>query len=192
MNIAFLCKLKSTLRYQVAPKTVSTLRTYTVFTRKYSTKISSRDTVQNPMDIFAVKSTSLFSHVCRQRNSEVLLDRDLASFLEQKCGWTNPLSVSSPAVFFKLVGATNLITTHTLSKQLPHNAALGIKFKKIKDAFPLAAQVEIDYAIECLCRHYYFVQDKSTQRDGFVPQAEFDSMHRRLQRGFGPGDCRME
>jgi hypothetical protein len=50
----------------------------------------------------------------------------------------------------------------------------------MKATFPLAAQVEIDYAIECLCRHYYFVQDKTIERDGAVPQASFNKMQNSL------------
>ena len=180
INIAFLCILKSTLSYKVARKTVSTLKAYVAFTRKYSTQISSRDTVQNAMKIFADDSTSLFSHVCRQKSAEVRLEGDLASFLEQKCGWTNPTAASSPAVFFKLVGACNLITAHTLAKQVHRTKALRDKFDKVKDAFPLGAQVEIDYALECLSRHYYFVQDKGADLDGFVTQVQFDAMKRAL------------
>jgi hypothetical protein len=182
MNIAFLCILKSSLKYKVATKAVSTLKAYVAFTRRYSTQISSRDTVQNAMKVFSPESTSLFSHVCRQRSGEVRLEGDLVLFLEQKCGWTDVTAASSPAVFFKLIGACNLITAHTLAKQAERTAALREKVDKVKDAFPLGAQVEVDYALECLSRHYYFVQDKGAALDGFVTQAEFDAMQRALKK----------
>jgi len=180
LNIAFLCILKSMLTYRVAIRAKSTLKAYVAFARRYSTQISSRDTVPNPMKMFEDDSASLFAHACRRRASEVRLDGDLLVFLEQKCGWTNPTAASSPAVFFKLVGACNLITAHTLAKQVQRTPALRVKFDKVKDAFPLGAQVEVDYALECLSRHYYFVQDKGAALDGFVPQAKFDALERRL------------
>lgn len=180
INIGFLCKLKSSMTYTVAKNTANTLQMYVTFTRKHATHINSRDTVKNPMHMFKSDCTSLFAYVCRQRNMEVDLDGDLVSFFEQKCGWTRPTSASSPAVFFKMIGASNLITAHTLARQIRCKAALGEKLEQTKACFPLAAQVEIDYALECLCRHYYFVQDKTAEPDGFVRKSDFDNMQRQL------------
>ena len=182
MNIAFLCKLKSTLTYTVVKKAQNTLQMYTVFTRKHSTEIHSRDTVQNAMEMFPNASTSLFSHLCKEQTVRVSLDADLQEFLQQKCGWTNATSASSPAVFFSMVGARNLITAHTLAKQLRPTTALNAKVEDVKAAFPLAAQVEIEYALECLCRHYYFVQDKTIERDGLMKKSEFEKYKRKHEK----------
>ena len=190
INIGFLCKLKSSMTYTVAKNNANTLQMYVNFTRKHATQINSRDTVKNPMHMFKGNCTSLFAYVCRQRNMEVDLDSDLASFFEQKCGWTRPTSASSPAVFFKMIGASNLITAHTLARQIRCKAALGEKLEQTKAMFPLAAQVEIDYALECLCRHYYFVQDKTAEPDGFVRKSDFDQMQRQLRKELREANAR--
>ena len=81
-----------------------------------------------------------------------------------------------------MIGASNLITAHTLARQIQCKTALDEKLEQTKTMFPLGAQVEIDYALECLFRHYYFVQDKTADRDGFVRKEDFDSMHRQLRK----------
>ena len=182
MNIAFLCQLKSSLNYNVVKKATNTLKMYTIFTRKHSTEIHSRDSVQNPMRMFAESSTSLFSHLCKEQVKAVSLDEDLQEFLQQKCGWTNARSASSPAAFFNMVGARNLITAHTLAKQLRGTTALTVKVDDVKAAFPLAAQVEIEYALECLCRHYYFVQNKTIERDGLMKTEIFEAYKRKQEK----------
>lgn len=182
LNIGFLCALKGSMTYTVAKKSANTLQMYVTFTRKHATQIHSRDTVKNPMQMFKGTSSSLFAYVCRQRNMEVDLGADLEAFFEQKCGWTSPSKASSPAVFFKMIGASNLITAHTLARQIQCKTALGEKLEQAKAMFPLGAQVEIDYALECLCRHYYFVQDKTAERDGFVRKEDFESMQRQLRK----------
>lgn len=192
MNIGFLCKLKSSMSYAVAKNNANTLQMYVNFTRKHATHINSRDTVKNPMHMFKSDSTSLFAHVCRQRSKEIDLDHDLVSFFEQKCGWSRPTSASSPAVFFKMIGASNLITAHTLARQIRCKAALGEKLEQTKAIFPLAAQVEIDYALECLSRHYYFVQDKTVDPDGFVRKQDFDAMQRKLRQELREANARAE
>jgi hypothetical protein len=78
-----------------------------------------------------------------------------------------------------MVGARNLITAHTLAKQLRPTTVLHAKVEDVKAAFPLAAQVEIEYALECLCRHYYFVQDKTIERDGLMKKSEFETYKRK-------------
>lgn len=192
INIGFLCKLKSSMSYTVARNSANTLQMYVNFTRKHATQINSRDTVKNPMHMFKSNCTSLFAYVCRQRNIEMDLDNDLASFFEQKCGWTRPTSASSPAVFFKMIGAGNLITAHTLARQIRCKAALGEKLEQTKAMFPLAAQVEIDYALECLCRHYYFVQDKTAEPDGFVRKHDFETMQRQLRQQLREANARAD
>jgi hypothetical protein len=182
VNLGFLCTLKSSLNYRVLKNATNTLQMYVTFTRKHSTQISSRDTVQNAMEMFPAKSGSLFSYLCNQRRAEVELDADLATFFKQKCGWVNADSARSPAMFFNMIGASNLITAHTLAKQLQRKTALNDRVEQVKAVFPLAAQVEIDYALDCLCRHYYFVQDKTIERDGLVTMQEFSKMKRRLEK----------
>jgi hypothetical protein len=181
INIGFLCKLKSTLTYKVGKG--NTIAAYTSFTRKHATNVNSRDNVENKMEMFADGSTSLFAHICRGQQASAGIDNELASFLRNKCGWTNAASASSPAVFFALLGVRNLITAHTLAKRsrVPRSK-YSVELEKVKDSFPLAAQVEIDYALECLCRHYYFAQDKSAVQDDVVPRAEFERMQRKLRK----------
>ncbi len=144
--------------------------------------MNNRDNVKNEMEMFAENSTSLFAHLCRARQETAGIDQELGAFLQNKCGWTNATSASSPAVFFALLGVRNLITAHTLAKRCsgaPNK--YNTELEKVKDTFPLAAQVEIDYALECLCRHYYFAQDKSAVEDDVVPRAEFERMQRNLR-----------
>jgi hypothetical protein len=192
INIGFLCKLKSSMTYTVAKNNANTLKMYVNFTRKHATQINSRDTVKNPMQMFKGNCTSLFSYVCRQRNLELDFDNDLTSFFEQKCGWTSPTQASSPAVFFKMIGAGNLITAHTLARQIKCKASLGEKLEQTKSMFPLAAQVEIDYALECLCRHYYFAQDTTAEPEGFVRKQDFDIMQRKLREQLREANARAE
>ena len=182
VNLGFLCKLKSSLNYRVLKNATNTLKMYITFTRKHSTQISSRDTVENTMQMFPDSSGSLFAHLCQQTHEKVVLDNDLAMFFKQKCGWVNAQSASSPGIFFNMIGASNLITAHTLAKQLQRKTALNDKVELVKATFPLAAQVEIDYALECLCRHYYFVQDKTIERDGLVTIQSFLKMKRGLEK----------
>jgi len=181
INIGFLCKLKSSLTYKVGK--ASTIALYTAFTRKHATNVNSRDNVKNEMQMFADGSTSLFAHLCRGRHETNGIDDELASFLRNKCGWTNAASASSPAMFFAMLGVRNLITAHTLAKRNKGaKSKYSVELEKVKDSFPMAAQVEIDYALECLCRHYYFVQDKSAVQDDVVPRAEFERMQRKLRK----------
>lgn len=183
-NIGFLCKLKSSLTYLVAKgrARANTIAAYIAFTRKHATHVNSRDNVKNEMEMFADTSTSLFAHMCRARQATGGVDEELGSFLQNKCGWTNARSASSPAIFFALVGVRNLITAHTLAKRCSGGPnKYSAELDKMKDSFPLAAQVEIDYALECLCRHYYFAQDKSAVQDDVVPRAEFERMQRKLR-----------
>ena len=181
INIGFLCKLKSSLTYKVGK--ASTIAAYNAFTRKHATNVNSRDNVKNEMEMFADGSTSLFAHLCRGRQEKSGIDDELASFLRNKCGWTNAASASSPAVFFAMLGVRNLITAHTLAKRNKGaKSKYSVELEKVKDSFPLAAQVEIDYALECLCRHYYFAQDKSAVQDDVVPRAEFERMQRKLRK----------
>jgi hypothetical protein len=95
-------------------------------------------------------------------------------------------------VFFKMIGAGNLITAHTLARQIKSKASLGEKLEQTKSMFPLAAQVEIDYALECLCRHYYFAQDTTAEPDGFVRKQDFDSMQRKLREQLREANARAE
>jgi hypothetical protein len=136
--------------------------------------------VKNPITMFRAGSSSLFAHLCTQRHEDTTFEPDIQTFLTQTCGWTNADSASSPAVFFKMIGASNLITAHSFAMQLQRKSPLTSKFEEVKATFPLAAQVEIDYGIECLCRHYYFVQDKTVERDGAVPEASFNRMKNSL------------
>lgn len=185
INIGFLCKLKSSLTYNVAEgrARANTIAAYIAFTRKHATHVNSRDNVKNEMEMFADTSTSLFACMCRAKQATGGVDEELGSFLQNKCGWTNARSASSPAIFFALLGVRNLITAHTLAKRCsgaPNK--YSAELDKMKDSFPLAAQVEIDYALECLCRHYYFAQDKSAVQDDVVPRAEFERMQRKLRK----------
>lgn len=186
INIGFLCWLKSSLTYnwvQGRARAKNTIPAYIAFTRRHATHVNSRDNVKNDMQMFPDTSTSLFAHLCRARQTSAGVDEELGLFLQNKCGWTNATSASSPAVFFALLGVQNLITAHTLAKRCsgaPNKYSTEIE--KVKDTFPLAAQVEIDYALECLCRHYYFAQDKSAVQDDVVTRAEFDRMKRKLQK----------
>ena len=185
INIGFLCKLKSSLSYGGGQRRAraNTIAAYIAFTRKHATHVNSRDNVKNDMEMFTDESSSLFAHLCRARQATAGVDEDLGAFLQNKCGWTNATSASSPAVFFALLGVRNLITAHTLAKRCsgaPNK--YSVELEKVKDTFPLAAQVEIDYALECLCRHYYFVQDKSAVQDDVVPRAEFERMQRKLRK----------
>ena len=49
-----------------------------------------------------------------------------------------------------MIGASNLITENTLSRQIRYKTAFGEKLEETKMMFPLATQVEIDYVFECL------------------------------------------
>jgi hypothetical protein len=181
VNIGFLSNLKSSLTYRAANNSANTLKMYVAFTRKHATQVNSRDTVRNPMRMFSDTSTSLFSYTCKQRSKEMDLDDDLTSFFEQRCGWSNTDRACSPAVFFKMVGARNLISAHTLARQVDRKSALSDKCEETKAVFPLAAQVEINYAMECLRRHYYFVQDKTVAGHEFVRREDFDKMKQKLE-----------
>jgi len=180
INIGFLCILKRALDYVVSPNAVDTIKLYETFYRKSSSQIHSRQSVKNSMTMFGKGSSSLFAHLCIKRNEDTAFEADIQTFLTQTCGWTNADSASSPAVFFKMIGASNLITAHSFARQLQRKTPLTSKFEDIKATFPLAAQVEIDYAVECLCRHYYFVQDKTIERDGAVSEASFNKMKNSL------------
>ncbi len=70
------------MTYTVARNNTNMLQMYVNFTRKHDTQINSRDTVKNPIQMFKSNCTSLFVYVCKQRNMEVDLDSDLASFFE--------------------------------------------------------------------------------------------------------------
>jgi len=123
------------------------------------------------MEMFPASSRSLFALLCRQRHKEVVLGDDLANFFKHTCGWVEAQSASSPGIFFNMIGAINLSTAQRLAKQLQRRTALNDQVDKVKATFPLAAQAEIDYALECLCRHLKRGPEKQLNDAKKVPVA---------------------
>ena len=83
----------------------------------------------------------------------VEIDNAFQTFLFETCGWQDCNEPQSPAMFFRLMGVSNVKTGCLISSAMVKNP--NPRFESIKKSFPLNAQVEIDYAVAALAATIY-------------------------------------
>lgn len=83
----------------------------------------------------------------------VKLDDAFQTFLFETCGWQDCNAPQSPAMFFRLLGVSNVKTGCLISSSMAKTP--NARFDAIKKSFPLNAQVEIDYAVAALAATMY-------------------------------------
>jgi hypothetical protein len=105
---------------------------------------------------FPAPSKTLFARLCKQMSKEthtVKLDDAFQTFLFETCGWKDCNAPQSPAMFFRLLGVSNVKTGCLISSSMAKTP--NARFDAIKKSFPLNAQVEIDYAVAALAATMY-------------------------------------
>jgi hypothetical protein len=83
----------------------------------------------------------------------VKIDDAFETFLFETCGWKGCNEAQSPAMFFRLLGVSNVKTGCLISSTMVKTP--NARFDSIKQSFPLNAQVEIDYAVAALAGTIY-------------------------------------
>ena len=83
----------------------------------------------------------------------VKIDDTFETFLFETCGWKGCNEPQSPAMFFRLLGVSNVKTGCLISSSMVKTP--NARFESIKKSFPVNAQVEIDYAVAALAATIY-------------------------------------
>ena len=108
------------------------------------------------VQMFPKGSKTLFARLCKDMSKEtqtVKIDDAFETFLFETCGWKGCNEPQSPAMFFRLLGVSNVKTGCLISSSMVKNP--NARFDGIKKSFPLNAQVEIDYAVAALAGTIY-------------------------------------
>jgi hypothetical protein len=103
------------------------------------------------VQMFPKESKTLFAQLCKAMAKPaalVQIDDDFRTFLFETCGWQECNEPESPAMFFRLMGVSNVKTGCLISSAMAKSP--NPRFESIKKSFPLNAQVEIDYAVAAL------------------------------------------
>ena len=108
------------------------------------------------VQMFPKESKTLFARLCKSMavpTATVEIDNAFQTFLFETCGWQDCNEPQSPAMFFRLMGVSNVKTGCLISSAMVKNP--NPRFESIKKSFPLNAQVEIDYAVAALAATIY-------------------------------------
>jgi hypothetical protein len=108
------------------------------------------------VQMFPKASKTLFARLCSEMSKKtqtVEIDPTFETFLFETCGWQDCNEPQSPAMFFRLLGVSNVKTGCLISSNMLKTP--NPRFEGIKKTFPLNAQVEIDYAVEALAATIY-------------------------------------
>jgi hypothetical protein len=108
------------------------------------------------VQMFPTESKTLFARLCKEMSKEtqtVKIDPAFETFLFETCGWQDCNEPQSPAMFFRLMGVSNVKTGCLISSAMVKSP--NPRFEGIKKSFPLNAQVEIDYAVAALAATIY-------------------------------------
>lgn len=108
------------------------------------------------VQMFPRNSKTLFARLCKAMSvptATVKLDDQFKEFLFETCGWKDCDESNSPAMFFRLLGVSNVKTGALISSAMAKNS--NPRFENIKKSFPLNAQVEIDFAVAALAAMIY-------------------------------------
>jgi len=111
------------------------------------------------VQMFPKQSKTLFARLCRDMSTEtqtVKIEDDFETFLFETCGWKDCNEPQSPAMFFRLLGVSNVKTGCLISSTMVKTP--NARFDSIKKSFPLNAQVEIDYAVAALAATIYHTE----------------------------------
>lgn len=107
--------------------------------------------------LFTSKSNSLFKIILEsmyKEFEEIKFDPLLEAFLKKECGWQNIDRSSSPAMIFKILGTTHLLSAHNFAQQVL--ASPPPRYTQIVQTFPPGLQVEIDFVMRQLAGHTIF------------------------------------
>lgn len=108
------------------------------------------------VQMFPAASKTLFARLCThiaKPMETVEINDEFKTFLLETCGWQDCNDAQSPAMFFRLLGVSNVKTGCLISSnmlKIPNP-----RFENIKKSFPLNAQVEIEYAVQALAATVY-------------------------------------
>jgi hypothetical protein len=108
------------------------------------------------VQMFPAGSKTLFARLCRHNVKDietVKINDEFEKFLYETCGWKDCNMAQSPAMFFRLLGVSNVKTGCLISSSMVKIP--NPRFESIKKSFPLNAQVEIEYAVEALAATVY-------------------------------------
>jgi len=107
--------------------------------------------------LFSSRSKSLFKTIIssmHEEHEDVEFDPLLEAFLQKECGWENIHVSSSPAMIFKILGVTHLLSAHNFAKQVV--ASPPPRYTEILQTFPAGLQIEVDFVMRELAGHTLF------------------------------------
>lgn len=131
---------------------------------------------QNQGVLFTSKSKSLFKTILdsiHEEYSDIEFDPLLEAFLQKECGWTNINVSSSPAMIFKILGVTHLLSAHNFARQVV--ASPPPRYTQILQTFPVGFQIEVDFVMRELAGHTLFKTDFWQNAQAEVPDDQTDS-----------------
>ena len=142
--------------------TCFTGKQWTRFVDSFIEEIISRDKQANTVSstqglLFTKKSNSLFKTILNATHEEFAdlpFDITLQNFLEKECGWRDIDEPASPAILFKILRATHVLSAQTLAKQVLSSPPL--RYTQILETFPLGLQTEIQYVMGHLASFFFF------------------------------------
>lgn len=132
------------------------------FVDSFIEEIISRDRQANTVSstqglLFTKQSNSLLKTILTATHFEFAdlpFDITLRNFLEKECGWRDIDEPASPAIIFKILRTTHVLSAQTLAKQVLGSPPL--RYTQILETFPLGLQTEIQYVMGHLASFFFF------------------------------------
>ena len=142
--------------------TCVTRKQWTFFVDSFVEEIISRDNQANTVSstqglLFTKKSKSLFKTIVMATHDEFAdypLDATLQDFLEKECGWRDIDRPESPAIIFKMLRTTHLLSAQTLAKEVLSSPPP--RYTQLLETFPLGLQTEVKYVMGHLASFFFF------------------------------------
>jgi hypothetical protein len=167
MSMAVFRKVSMELQYQTGDE--STKKQWAVFVKTFLHERLARDNNVQIVSttqglLFTSTTKSLFSVIMKATHlecQEIVLEGTLTVFLKRECGWHDIDRANSPAMIFKILRTTNLLSAQTLAQQVLSDPPP--RYTEILETFPLGLQTEIKYAMGRLASFIFF---KNRDYDG--------------------------
>jgi hypothetical protein len=160
MNMSVFRQISDDLDYSTGK--CSTNDQWTLFVDSFIEEVISRDKQADVVSstqgmLFTKKSKSLFKTIVLAAHDEFKdypLDPTLQEFLETECGWRDIDRPESPAIIFKMLRTTHLLSAQTLAKEVLGNPPP--RYTQLMETLPLGLQTEIKYVMGVLASFFFF------------------------------------
>ena len=175
MSMAVFRKISMELQYATGQE--STMKQWAAFVKTFLHERLARGANVSIVSatrglLFTSKSKSLFSVIMKATHDEceeIVFETTLTTFLQKECGWEDLDRADSPALIFKILRTTDLLSAQTLAQQVL--SAPPLRYTQILETFPLGLQTEITYAMGRLASFIFF---KASDYNGHAIEADSD------------------